>query len=209
MSDFINRHSVTLNHKEFLRAVKTLSKLVVQNRHELELQSHIEKHPYILSQQLSHCHHVFPRVKLGERFVADFFCLDIPSSGKEWIGVEIKRAGIKVITKAGRKTALLEHALQQVRDWRQWTIDNIDYARRSVEKSGLGLEEIQPRFIGWVIIGRRDQYNREFNKLRQQIFRDELIQVRSWDGVIEWAEQRAKHFQGTTEALALLAGERG
>src|SRR5256885_280294 len=85
--------------------------------------------------------------------------------------------------KDGRRTAVLEHAVQQVRDWRRWLTDNIDYARRPRDRSGLGLEDIHPRTVAYVIIGRRQYFSDEFNALRQQIFRDEFIHIKSWDGV--------------------------
>lgn len=195
MINFIEQHSVRIDHLGFSSAVDTLAELVEQNREENQLQAFIEEHPYILSQQFAHCHHVFARVKLGERFEADFFCLDIPSSGKEWIGVEIEPPGIKVITKSGRKSARLEHALQQIRDWRKWVADNIDYARRPRHQSGLGLENIQPRLLGLLVVGRRKTYNETFNDLRKQIHRDELIQISSWDGILEWAKKRALIFE--------------
>ena len=194
MCDFIESHAVSSDPANFLEATEELSSLLAQNGDELRLQLLLQQHPRILSEQFAHCHHVFPRVKLGERFEADFFCLDIPSSGKEWIGIEIEDPSKKVITKSGRRTATLEHAIQQVRDWRRWVTDNIDYTRRSRDRSGLGLDEIHPRFLAWVIIGRRESFSGPFNSLRQQIFRDEFIQIRSWDGILERAVQRAKLF---------------
>jgi hypothetical protein len=196
MFDFIERHAVSSDPKDFFEAAQQLRRLLDQNPTEQELQSLLEKHPRILSAQFPHCHHVFPRVAFGERFEADFLCLDIPSSGKEWIAIEIEVPSKKLITKSGRRTAVLEHAIQQVRDWRRWLTDNIDYARRPRDRNGLGLEDIQPRSIAWVIIGQRQFFTDEFNSLRQQIFRDELIQIRSWDGVAEWALKRAAVFYG-------------
>src|SRR5262245_39261411 len=96
-----------------------------------------------------------------------------------------------VITKAGRKTAHVEHALQQIRDWRAWILENLSYARGLRERNGLGLENIQPRFFGCVIIGRRRSYTEAFNAIRSQLRRDEHIDIRSWDGIIGWARQRA------------------
>jgi len=196
MPDYIEQHAVRMDHKGFLRAVETLRDLVDRNPDESVLQAHIESHPYILSEQHAHCHHVFPRVRLGERYEADFFCLDLPSHGNQWIAVEIEPAELPVVTKAGRKSARLEHALQQLRDWRKWVADNIDYARRPRSQSGLGLEKIEPRFQCCLIAGRRSNFTEAFNILRRQILRDEMIEIRSWDGILERAEQRARMFSG-------------
>lgn len=131
-------------------------------------------------------------------------CLDIPSSGKEWLGIELECPSKKVITKQGRKTADLEHAIQQIRDWRAWVTDNLSYARQNKEQNGLGLIDITPRFFGHVIIGRRKDYNNKFNELRRQLMRDELITIHSWDGFVEYARKRASVFSTISDLSKLI-----
>jgi len=208
MTDFIENHAVQMDHAGFKKAVDVLESLVENDASENELQKHVETHPYILSQQFAHCHHVFPKIALGNQYETDFMCLDIPSSGKEWIGVELESPQKNVITKTGRKTADLEHAIQQVRDWRSWVTDNLSYARQSKKQNGLGLVDITPRFFGYVIIGRRINYNQKFNELRRQLLRDELITVRSWNGIIGWARKRAKVFSGISDAFKIIKQQR-
>jgi len=195
MQDYISGHTVKIDHDGFAAAVSKLRDLVEANLREAEIQAHLESHPYILSEQYAHCHHVFPRVRLGDRYEADFFCLECPSYGNKWIAIEIERPDIKVVTRTGRKTSELEHALQQLRDWRKWISDNIDYARRPRNRNGLGLEDIEPRFQCSAIIGRRSSVSEEFDSIRRQVLSDECIEIRSWDSVIERAEQRAKLLQ--------------
>ena len=204
MTEFIEKHAVKLNHRDFADSVDELQYLVESDVSENKLQSHLEKYPYILSQQFAHCHHVFPKIALGVQYETDFMCLDIPSSGKEWIGVELESSKKQVITKTGRKRAELEHAIQQVRDWRSWITENLSYARKNKEQNGLGLTDIAPRFFGYVIIGRRHNYNSKFNELRRQLLRDELITVRSWDGIVELAKKRAKFYSGIPAAFSII-----
>lgn len=200
MGNYLEKHEVRIDKEGFKSAVKELETLVNNCASENDLQRHIEKHPYILSQQFAHCRHVIPKVALGSQYETDFMCLEIPSSGKEWIGVELEIPNKKVITKAGRKTAVLEHAIQQIRDWRSWVTENLSYARKEKDKYGLGLNDITPRFFGYVVIGRRKEFNEKFNELRRQIQRDEFIAIRSWDGVIEWAYKRAKFYSYFVES---------
>lgn len=204
MPDFIERHAVQIDHDGFLGAVDVLEGLVEAGASENELQKHLEIHPYILSQQFAHCHHVIPKVALGVQYETDFMCLDIPSSGREWRAVELESPLKNVITRQGRKTADLEHAIQQIRDWRAWVTENLSYARQSRESNGLGLTEITPRFYGHVIIGRRKNFNNKFNELRRQLVRDELIEVHSWDGVVEWARKRAQLFWGRSASFKVI-----
>lgn len=204
MSDFIEDHAVQIDHGGFKEAVDDLEHLIESDASENVLQKHLEKHPYILSQQFAHCHHVFPKVALGIQYETDFMCLDIPSSGKEWNGIELECPNKKVITKQGRKTADLEHAIQQIRDWRAWVTENLNYARQSRENNGLGLTDIAPRFFGHVIIGRRTMYNNKFNELRRQLFRDELITIHSWDGIVEYARNKAKIFSAISDSFNII-----
>lgn len=60
------------------------------------------------------------------------------------------------------------------------------------------------RFLGHVIIGRHTRFPNGFNALRKQIFRDELIDIQSWDRVVEWGKNRAAVF-GRLPGLAFAA----
>ena len=204
MGNYIEEHAVTINKAGFKSAVKELETLVNNGVSENDLQRHIEQHPYILSQQFAHCRYIIPKVTLGNQYETDFMCLETPSSGKEWIGVELEIPNKKVITKTGRKTAVLEHAIQQIRDWRSWVTENLSYARKEKNKNGLGLSDINPRFFGYVVIGRRKKFNEKFNELRRQIQRDELITIRSWDGVIERAYKRAKFYSYIVDSQKII-----
>lgn len=197
MCQFIEAHAVTMDHDGFHKAVDELQSMVREQSDERELQAFLEYSPYVLSQQFSHCNHVFPQVSLGREYVADFFCLDIPSYGREWWGVELESPKKPIVTKSGRKSAVLENALQQVRDWRRWISRNLDYAQRPREQSGLGLGRIQPDFWGYVVIGRRMEFSRPMDDIRRQVLRDERIQIRTWDGIVEWARKRANVLAGT------------
>lgn len=204
MSDYFDDHAVKIDGGGFKDAVDKLETLLDEEASENVLQKHLETHPYILSQQFAHCHHVFPKVALGVQYETDFMCLDVPSSGKEWIAVELESSTKKVITRSGRKTAELEHAIQQIRDWRAWMTESLSYARQNREHNGLGLNDITPRFFGYVVIGRRKFYNDKFNDLRRQIFRDELITVQSWDGIVECARKRAAFFSTISDFFGVI-----
>src|SRR5687767_14402105 len=96
---YLEQHAVTLRHDSFPEVIEQLAGLVEADASEATLQAHLQAHPYILSQQFAHCHHIFPKVCLGVQYETDFFCLDIPSSGYEWVAVELEAPGKKVITR--------------------------------------------------------------------------------------------------------------
>jgi hypothetical protein len=119
------------------------------------------------------------------------------------MAIELEAPFKKVITRSGRKSADLEHALQQIRDWRSWVTENLSYARAPRGRNGLGLKDINPRFFGYVVIGRRKDFSAAFDSMRGQILRDEHIQIRSWDGIVDWARKRAVMFAAHLATLGV------
>jgi len=81
--------------------------------------------------------------------------------------------------------------------------ENLSYARGVRSRSGLGLEDIKPRFFGYVVIGRRKDFSSTFDSMRGQLLRDEHIQIRSWDGIVDWARKRAAVFSTHVAALGM------
>jgi hypothetical protein len=197
MADFIDSLVVEIPHGQCVNAVEDLLKLVTREAKEAELQKHLEKFPFILSQQFSHCHHTVSQFNLGGKYQADFLCLNMPSKNYHWCGVEIESSSKLVITKSLRRSSVLEHALQQIRDWRDYLNTNIDFAQKEKAQNGLGLIYSAKNIPGMVIIGRRIENKKisdAWNILRSQIQLNDNIQVLSWDGIIEHAKSRAQLF---------------
>ena len=81
----------------------------------------------------------------------------------------------------------VNHAIGQIRDWRQWLMDNIDYARRPKEQNGLGLVGIDPSVPGLIVIGRRQKYSSRYNEFRRQLIDPERIVIHSYDWLVDGA----------------------
>lgn len=208
--DFIESSSVQTNHAEFAAAAGCLRSLVESHAEEIVIQKHLESHLYLVSQQFAHCHHVAPNFSFGGKLFADFLCLDWPSSWPHWIALEIEAPRKRIMTKTGRRTAALEHALQQVRDWREFIKNNLDFVNRPLAKGGLGLEHAEPNMMGYVFIGRRPEDPNEIdrlNVLRRQIADSDNIYVFTWDGIVERAEERARLFRGIDRGIIIDLGD--
>jgi Domain of unknown function (DUF4263) len=209
--DFIDSFGVEISHGSCLSAAKKLAALVAANDSEMSLQKHIEEHPFLISQQFTHCHHVAPNFSFGGKLVADFMCLDWPSGWPHWVAVEIEAPSKSVMTKNGRRSSLLEHALQQIRDWREFVKNNLDFVNKPRAKNGLGLEHAEPNMSGHVYIGRRftdAKSSAKWRTLRNQIADSEGINVYSWDGFVEHALMRAKFFDSVANGITIRIGDR-
>lgn len=193
---FIENCVVRIDYDAFPAAASRLRELVESSAAEPELQKHLQKHPYLVSQQFAHCHHVAPQFSFGGRLYADFLCLDYPSRWPHWSAVEIEAPNRKLITRSGRRSAQLEHALQQIRDWREFVKNNLDFVNKPKERNGLGLEYAEPTMMGCVFIGRRSRDSSEIEKLnviRDQIKDADNISVYTWDHFVERSEDRAQY----------------
>jgi hypothetical protein len=96
--------------------------------------------------------------------------------------------------------AQLNEGLSQIKQWRRWLENNIDYARRERAKNGLGLKEISPLSDGLILIGRAEQRDEQTRaKLKQFQFEDR-IEVHSYDWLARQAEGRI-NFRASCDGL--------
>ncbi|MBK8256214.1 MAG: DUF4263 domain-containing protein [Polyangiaceae bacterium] len=93
---------------------------------------------------------LYSKIRLGSEFTTDFAWFDTSSFGPEWTFVEIESAAGRMFTKSGEPSALLNHAIQQARDWQQWISDNIAYAREQFPHVSYPM--------CYVFVGRRSEF---------------------------------------------------
>lgn len=161
---------------------------------EEDLQKFLAENPFILAEQLPHCHYVVPKFRFGGRYVSDFILPEIASSGWTWVLVELEPVDAQLVTQSGYLAERVRAGIQQVKDWRDWLMDNRHEAIRPRSRNGLGLWEIDDIW-GWVVIGRRSQVTDRFNQLRKQVFKESRIDVMTYDRLLEWFKVRAAHWE--------------
>lgn len=171
---------------------------------ENEIQAFIESVPIILSEQLPHCHHVIPKPKLGSEYVPDFLLPEMSSAGTDWYLVELEPVDDPLVTKQGQYAQRVREAIQQIKDWRSWLSHNLDYASRSKLQRGLGLQNISPRPVGWVVVGRKSAATDRFNQLRRQTWENDLINVMTYDRLLAHFRKRAEHWDSWDRRIASL-----
>lgn len=167
----------------------SLQELLDKNPQEAEMHSFLEAHPQYLVQVMGggHGRYQLSKKRLGAEFVPDFLVAEMSSIGIEWHSVEIESPGTVAFRKDGLPAIGLNQAIGQIRDWRQWLMDNIDYARRPKEQNGIGLVGIDPRIPGLIIIGRRREYPSRYNEFRRQMIDREHIVIHSYDWLVDVA----------------------
>lgn len=122
--------------------------------------------------------YVIPKQKLGNQYETDYLVLGENSLGPQWIAVEIESPRHKLLTKDGRLRKEVSHAVDQIKDWRDWLSENVAYAR-----SELHLHGINNQIDGLVIIGRGSPKSGR-DPARSRIREADRIQIHSWDWLL-------------------------
>lgn len=182
-------------------------KALANSQREEDMQTFFTENPFILAEQLPHCHHVIPKFSFGGKYISDFLLPEMASSGTTWVLVELEPVNAKLVTASGQLADRLRGGIQQVKDWRDWLLDNRDQALRPRRQNGLGFENIED-IRGWVIVGRRSEVSARFNQLRNQVQRDSKIDVMTYDRLLEWFKKRAEHWEAWDRSLSALASSR-
>ena len=85
-------------------------------RDEADMQHCLEVNPRMLIQHLTRqCAWVVPQKRLGSEHVTDFVIAQEASGGLVWYAVELERPQAKMFNKNGDPSAVLNHALRQIK----------------------------------------------------------------------------------------------
>ena len=168
-------------------ACDALEEILGTSSREEDVHRFLAERPEFLVQTLGGGHGRFQlsKVALGNQFVADFLIAEASSIGMEWYLVEIEKPNLPLEREDGSFRYELNHAIDQIKDWRTWIGNNRDYARRPQDQGGLGLVGIDSGSPGLVIGGRRHDYSARFNEFRRQTARDQRILVHSYDWLLD------------------------
>ncbi len=94
-----------------------------------------------------------------------------------------------MFNKNGDPCRYLNHAIKQVRDWKDWLKNNLDAARKLRQDKGLGLVGIEPELECLILIGRRRDLNESLSDARRRMNREINGEIRTYDWLIEQAQE--------------------
>lgn len=203
----IDLHGVDRPIGKFGDCIREFERLLDNEAGENALHDHLARNPFILSQQLPHCHHVVSKPRLGSEYIPDFLLPEMHSGGTDWYLIELEPCDAKLVTASGQLAERVRGAIQQIKDWKTWLKNNLDYARRPLAQNGLGLEDMESTARAWIIVGRRAAVTERFNTLRNQVWENDRIQIMSYDRIVEWAKQRAEFWDGNDKMVSSLLGK--
>lgn len=155
------------------------------------IQDFIESHPQVLTAILGghHARFCLPRVELGGEggYVPDFLLAHANSLGIGWVLVELETPKSSLVLKSKNDLdQYVRKGISQVKEWREWLQNNLDYARRSKAADGLGLVDIRPQSDALVLVGRDDgMLAANASALRHQIRENDAIRIHTYDWLLE------------------------
>lgn len=159
---------------------------------ERPLQAFLEAHHALLLRPLA-AHHrgwVIPQPRLGGDYVPDFLACGLSSVGLSWLAIEIESPTAKLFSKNGDPSAVLNHAVHQIRQWRTWLSNNLSTARNPKQHNGLGLIDIYAELPGLILIGRSSDELEQFASWRVRMSRESNIEIRTYDYLFSSTERQ-------------------
>lgn len=173
------------------RVSDELAKLISEAQDERPLQNFFKQNPGLLVQLVrgGHGRWVFPKPKLGSKYVPDFMICEQDSGGYHWHLIELENPNHPALTKQGQQTAHLTHAIQQVKDWRTWLRKNAQYAQHE-----MGFTNLDSEFQAIIVIGRRKKIDPEDQERYRELSRDK-IEIMSYDRLTEHVISIAKGYR--------------
>lgn len=175
-----------------------LASVVDEAEDERPIQAFIAANPIVLISYLrgGHGRWLRSQVRLGSQYVADFLIADADSMGVHWTLVELESPRAAMCLQNGTFARKTRDAMEQIDAWRAWITANRDYAMRPLERGGLGLEDVEPRCRGLVLVGRRDDVPSSARNPRRAAANDRRIEVHSYDWLVETVRTSARTHGG-------------
>lgn len=179
LQDFIVDRQPTPEH------LHELDHLLKTAKGERPFQLFLERNPEVLSVAVTKGHHgiyVLPQVRFGKKHVADFMVCAKNSMGHFWVGLEIESPTKQLLKRNGHFTQKVQHAIDQVEEWKTYTRNNPVSLQQPKSMGGEGLVGIEPDFEAWIVIGRDRDNSSAAERRSRYLNSGRTIHVQAWDG---------------------------
>jgi Domain of unknown function (DUF4263)/Pentapeptide repeats (9 copies) len=173
-----------VNGRPTREQLQQLEELLSTETDESKFQKFLEANLELLAGLQSLGHHgtyVIPQVAFGNKHRADFMVATKNSMGHFWTGLEIESPKYSIVNADGHLSSATQHAINQVRDWKNYVRHNRTSVQQPRSHGGEGLIGIEPEFDIWVIIG-READERDSAPARRQVMLESHIHIQTWDG---------------------------
>lgn len=172
--------------RSFEQLLKSFADLLdSEPEREEQLQSFLKENPKLLSPSFTQ---FWPKLRIGKH-VTDFVFREAMG---DYVLVEIERSNCLLFKRDGHMTSNLNHALEQVSDWRRYIEDNL-----LTVQNELGLSQISTNPKGMVVMGRSKTLTPE-NRRKITTLENERpkTKILTYDDVLENAKTVVENMLG-------------
>jgi hypothetical protein len=155
---------------------------------EKPLQDFFQSNPYFIGSLLKgtqfghHGAYCFSQFHLADKYRPDFAICGFNSEGSNWIFIELQSPNGAIILKNGQPAAQAREGLYQIKCWKEWFRENINFARSQLKVKIPDLH--QSRIHYYLIIGRRQNFGVDENNWRaMEVLENTNVQIISYDRI--------------------------
>ena len=180
-----------LDYGDIALKINELEVMVALGGGETAVQEYLKANPVLFDGLYRHGHgtYMIPEQAIGN-YRADWFAASGDSSGLSWELIELECPQEKPFIKSGEFGKSARKGISQIEEWRRWISDNQHQVMAPQGQGGLGFHGLRPNALGIVVAGTRAKYNNHagkeiYDRLRQTLRRDKLIELISFDTLFE------------------------
>nr|WP_032073189.1 Shedu anti-phage system protein SduA domain-containing protein [Leptospira interrogans]AGZ84969.1 hypothetical protein [Leptospira interrogans serovar Canicola] len=180
-----------LNHdKKILKKVKTEWNALLKNKKLTEHDYHkfLSEHAGIILSPNDFSYMVLSKIKLADDYEVDFVTIeDKRSNGMRYNLIEIESPHSPPFTKAGKPSARLTTALQQIDDWRFWIKENREQFKRLFPNETYKVFKGHLNYSFTIYIGNREN-SEPFLEKRNELASERNVTIRSFDSLGDYID---------------------
>ena len=185
--------------------LQELESVLAQACDEKPFQTFLADHPHVLILGIlgqKRQAWTLDRPNFAGKYIPDFLIGMRDSLGPTWMLVELESPTMEILRQDGEPRHELNHAVQQIRDYRRWLRANHDFFRKES-----GCWGIEAGCTGTVVIGRREMRADRLGAERVRDFRNENIDVMSYDRLVERYRGQCEWINDQARGIAELASQ--
>jgi hypothetical protein len=176
-----------------------------ENLTEKEYHNFLFSHPSMFFTGLD-SYLVISKLKLGSDYETDFVVVNEGySDGTKYELIEIESPHTNLFNSRGNPSEKFNSALQQIRDWKRWLIDNKNQFRRIFPTQNTKIIR-DSKLTFKIVIGRRKNENQLDLEKRRQIEEENNVEILSFDRLTDFA-LRKEYFYPFSSIISAQMGD--
>ena len=186
---------VSASHEMRQRVLETIVAIDEKLKHdgnETDIQNLLKTVPEILGggYRLGHGTYAFSETALPPEYRLDWLVASGNSAGLDWDLIELEDPQKLPFLSDGHYSESARKGINQIKDWRNYIQNNLDYVTKSKSSHGLGFHDLRPRSWGMVVVGRSATYNshpakNRYDENRKRTKEDDLIEIVSYESFLQ------------------------